>query len=529
MAKNNIKIKSQKYWEDRFLRVEDKLHKKTRISIEELKRISERLNKEFTKEQLYWISRLMETSSMDLSEAQRELSKEELKDFKDDVENYLEIAYKDNFSSEHTKELVRLSARYHVKRSEVFKTKIKHFVETFIAKEHKVVLNTIKDIYKDSYHMTTYELAKGLNVEVDLFHPNETKLEMLLKKPWTEDGIDFSERIWKNHRGKLVDSLYDCLETSFMKGDNPYKMATKLSKTFDVSKSQAQTLLRTEGAHFAEQARSENFKKLNVEKYIIVATLDMKTSDICRYMDGKVFDEKKRETGLNSPPFHPNCRTTTAPYFESLKGLSYRVARDKNGKTIKVPNDMNYEEFYKKYIESDKEYRNKEKAWKSRHSDKKQYEKYKKLGFNSKKSFEGYQKMKYNDTKEWEIVKGYGKSVQNGEISPLIGYSDFKKYHKELEDKLIKLRFSDGNEIKVVSCHFTARAMGTHDWAHPKNSKKTTKRLNHKHVSTEDIIECIEKGKLAKTGENSFVYEKKRACGISFNPKTGVLIQCNPK
>lgn len=44
------------------------------------------------------------------------------------------------------------------------------------------------------------------------------------------------------------------------------------------------------------------------------------------------------------------------------------------------------------------------------------------------------------------------------------------------------MRTTDGIEIKSVSYHFTGRAIGTHDWANPNNSKEIMKRLNYKYV-----------------------------------------------
>ena len=119
--------------------------------------------------------------------------------------------------------------------------------------------------------------------------------------------------------------------------------------------------------------------------------------------------------------------------------------------------------------------------------------------------------------------------VQKGEISPLVKYSNFKKHHNELEDKLIGIKTTDEVEIKRVSYHFTGRAIGTHDWANSNNSKEIMKRLNHKHVPNKDIIKCIENGDLVHTRINSATYRIIGVCDITINPVTGGLVQCNPK
>lgn len=50
-------------------------------------------------------------------------------------------------------------------------------------------------------------------------------------------------------------------------------------------------------------ARKDCFKDLGVEKYIIVATLDSRTSDICRNLDGQIFNMSDYKEGITAPPF----------------------------------------------------------------------------------------------------------------------------------------------------------------------------------------------------------------------------------
>ncbi len=522
-------MKNKKYWEKRFIGIEKHTNSILKLSHKDIKNLSKKLKTELKKNHVYWFSKLMGTQKYNKAQAIKYITDEQRNEFLSELDEYIRLGEELSFTNEHIKELRAMSARYHIRREDVFKTHLRHFAELFYNGEHKIILDTFKDIYKESFFMSTYEIAKWLEAKVNLYHPNDKKLEILFSKPWTKDGIEFSERIWGVHRPKLVKKLYDALETSLIRGDNPINMAEKLAKAFETAENRARVLLHTEGAYIAERAREECFNRLDIDKYIIVATLDMKTSDICRHMDGEIFEVKKKEVGVNAPPFHPNCRTTTAPYFEELKGKSYRAARDKEGKAITVPNDMTYEQFHKKYVESDPEYSFKEKAWRNRHSDRKQFEKYKKLGFDEIKSFDKFQDMKYNDIKEWNMVKGYGKSVQNGEISPLIKYSNFKEQHNDLKNNLVGLKFGDGTEIKDISYHFTARAIGTHDWANPKNSKETMKRLNHKHVPTKDIIDCIEKGKVLYKRDKSFTYSLMGICNVTINPSDGILVQCNPR
>ncbi|MDO4281376.1 MAG: polymorphic toxin type 50 domain-containing protein [Peptococcaceae bacterium] len=57
-----------------------------------------------------------------------------------------------------------------------------------------------------------------------------------------------------------------------------------------------------------------------------------------------------------SDAFHVYCRSITAPYYEDLAHLGTRAARDpETGKTIRVPRDMTYKEWYAKFVEPQEE------------------------------------------------------------------------------------------------------------------------------------------------------------------------------
>ena len=61
-------------------------------------------------------------------------------------------------------------------------------------------------------------------------------------------------------------------------------------------------------------------------------------------MDGKVIDKKDYQPGVTVPPFHPNCRGTTCPWFDDMADVGQRIARDNEGEVYYVPPDMTYRE-----------------------------------------------------------------------------------------------------------------------------------------------------------------------------------------
>ncbi len=101
-----------------------------------------------------------------------------------------------------------------------------------------------------------------------------------------------------------------------------------------------------------EQGTLAAYKEDGVEKYKILATLDSKTSEICRDEDGRVYLISEWNTGINAPPYHPFCRTTTVPFYDDEDySDDTRAARDPvTGKTYKVPADMRYRHWHDKYV-----------------------------------------------------------------------------------------------------------------------------------------------------------------------------------
>lgn len=115
----------------------------------------------------------------------------------------------------------------------------------------------------------------------------------------------------------------------------------------DISLRDAFTIAHTGVAHVSNVARDELYKANDdiVSKYRIVATLDGRTSATCRGLDSQVFPVGKGPL----PPFHPRCRTTTAPVIDDdflafLDEGAMRAARGADGGT-QVDAGTSYYEF----------------------------------------------------------------------------------------------------------------------------------------------------------------------------------------
>ena len=346
-------MKNSEYWKNRFVEMEEATHQ---TSLKKTMDIQEQFDKsqKIIEEKINaWYQRYANNNNISLLEARKSLNDKELKELKWDVEEYIKKGRKNAFSGEWVKELENASAKAHISRLEALELQCRQQAETAFGNLNDEVSKHIKDVYKNSYYRTAFEIQKGVGVGSSFATLNDKLIEKVVNKPWLADGKNFSDRIWGN-KTQLINQLHTSLSQMCITGAGPDKAISQIASKMNVSKANAGRLVMTESAYFSSTAQKECFKKLDVERYEIVATLDGHTSDICQEMDGKVFKMSEYEEGVTAPPFHVNCRSCTAPYFddEFTKG-EQRAARDEEGDTYYVPADMTYKEWKKKYVKSE--------------------------------------------------------------------------------------------------------------------------------------------------------------------------------
>ena len=212
------------------------------------------------------------------------------------------------------------------------------------------------DLMKDSYYKATFDLQQQTGLAYGFSGLPESEIKHLQSFSWLDDGSTYSTKIWKN-TGKLTSSIKDELLISLMTGRDIRGTAQAIAERFNVGQNDARRLVRTESAFFHNQMELLSYEEADIEKYIFVAVLDKRTSRICQEHDNKVYDRDKAVPGVNCPPMHPWCRSTTVAYDEDAdySKLKRRARNPETGKTELVPADMTYKEWYSKYVAKDGE------------------------------------------------------------------------------------------------------------------------------------------------------------------------------
>nr|DAN72175.1 MAG TPA: minor capsid protein [Caudoviricetes sp.] len=209
------------------------------------------------------------------------------------------------------------------------------------------------DLMKDSYYKATFDLQQQTGLAYSFSDLPETEIKRLQGLKWT--GEAYSDRIWSN-TGALASSVKDELLVSLMTGRSARATAQVIAERFEVGQNKARRLVRTESAFFHNQMELLSYEDAEITKYKFVAVLDKRTSHICQQHDNKVYNTDDAVPGVNYPPLHPWCRSTTIAYDEDAdySKLERRARNPETGKVEYVPADMSYKEWYDKYVAKDK-------------------------------------------------------------------------------------------------------------------------------------------------------------------------------
>ena len=343
---------NSEYWKQRFAQLEAAQNRRAQETFIDVGLAYRQAEKQLEADVDRWYRRFADNNGVTLPEARKLLTKGELREFKWDVREYMKYAEENMITGQWEKELENASARYHISRLEALKINTAAAIEELYNKEEQKLNFHLSEEYQTDYYRTIYEIQNGYNSYFEVAKLDLNRIDKLLKKPWAPDGYNFSERIW-NDKNKLINNVHRDLMQCIMTGEPLNKAIDRLTKRMNTARYNAERLIRTESAWSASLATEDGFKELDVEKYEIIAALDDRTcAGECQGLDGQVYEMKDYQAGLTAPPFHPNCRCTTAPHFDKWYGLKrQRAARDEEGKTYQVDKDLTYPQWKAKYVD----------------------------------------------------------------------------------------------------------------------------------------------------------------------------------
>lgn len=341
-------MRNADYWRGRFSILEDSAHQEAQRTIQDMEELYLDAQRSVQKEIESWYARFAVNNQISLTDARKWLTAGQLEEFHWSVEQYIKIGEQAGLDAAWLKKLENASTRFHISRLEAVQTGIQQQLELLYGNQVDSLDALLKKVVGNGYTHTAFEVQKGVGLGWDITGLDQKKLETLLSKPWTTDGRTFRDRCWLN-KNDLVGSVSKSLTQGLLRGDSPAKITTAIQKQFGVHRYKAGRLVNTETTYFNAVATKECYKDLDVEMVEIIETLDSHTCSICGGLDGKVIPISQYEPGVTVPPFHPNCRGTTAPAIDP-KYAGERAARNADGDVYYVPANMKYADWVQTFV-----------------------------------------------------------------------------------------------------------------------------------------------------------------------------------
>lgn len=340
--------RSREYWQERFQQLEQAVHDFAEDIFKDISDYYAITMQGLERDITGWYQRYAYENDMSYAEARKLLNSKEMRSFRLDLKSYIKAAELAGLSEVWQKKLNSYYMRMRISRLEALQLMIQQHLEVLFGNQLDSLDNSLKQLYTEGYYHTAFNIQQGAGVGTSFTLVDTNKLDAVLAKPWASDGRNFSSRIWE-HKDNLVGLLNIEMTQAVIRGDDYSRVINTVARKMNVSRANAGRLVMTEAAFIGTKAQQDCFKELDVEQYEFIATLDKRTSEICREMDGKVFKLSDMKIGTNAPPLHPHCRSCTAPYFEDADDLE-RTARSEDGKPYKVLADMSYKEWKEKYV-----------------------------------------------------------------------------------------------------------------------------------------------------------------------------------
>ncbi|EGQ2821540.1 phage head morphogenesis protein [Staphylococcus pseudintermedius] len=271
--------------------------------VAEIERIVAMMIADIYKNLLAYYGKLATAEGIDWREAKKIANAFDVEAFQMQAKAYVENK---DFSEKANKALKRYNTTMYVNREQL----LKHELGLIVTKGYAEQENVINKHLHDSVTRTLRHQAGILGADV---HVKQSDVEAIVYSNFGK--LNWSERLW-NNQDELRKDVERMASHVMLRGRHPYEFVPEIRKKQKQTVANTKRLLITEAARVQTEAQKMHYLETMGDdaEYEFVAKRDEKTSKICRHYDKKVFKVKDMVPGVNAPPMHPHCRSTTVPY-----------------------------------------------------------------------------------------------------------------------------------------------------------------------------------------------------------------------
>lgn len=296
-------MSSNTYWRDRELEWKKQRLKDEKQYADEIQEIYANMLDSVEKEIESFFSRYSNKENITMAEAKKRVSSIDIEAYKRKAKKYVK---EKNFSDEANEQMRLYNLAMKVNRLELLKANI----GLELVAGHDELKSYTGQKLEGAY---LEEIKRNASILGDTVIDNAKMAKTVADSSFK--NATFSERIWVN-QDQLKNSLSSVLSNALIQGKNPREFIPQIRKKFDVSRCNAERLLRTEIARVQTQAQAESYEANGIDEYEYIACSLKDVCPLCKEMDGKTFKLKDMEIGENAPPMHPNCHCALAPYSD---------------------------------------------------------------------------------------------------------------------------------------------------------------------------------------------------------------------
>lgn len=342
-------MSSQTYWEKRKARELYEELVAVEEAAEEMRQIYIRASNEVQAEARKIVRRFQLKHGLSYAEAEALLSRITSTN---DIDELIRLLNLDPRNAEIIAELEAPAYAARINRLSALQASVDRITQNVFSEVRPKMQRTLEKIGRGMYYRQIFELQQRADAAFGFIPVDEQRLQQILQTRWS--GANFSERLWGNTQ-ELAAAVKEQILLGILTGKSQRAMSEVIDGRFSKGYNNTRRLVRTEANYVANQMQAESYKQHGVEKYIYVAILDLKTSEICRELDKQVFNIEDAAPGLNYPPMHPWCRSTTIAWMppQLLRKLRQAAIDPETGETIHVSGDMTYQQWYDKYVRGD--------------------------------------------------------------------------------------------------------------------------------------------------------------------------------
>lgn len=239
-----------------------------------------------------------------------------------------------------TESIMSIGSSDKIKLKRELNTLLQNKIQSEINSETLKTKDLLESIGKDKYNINNYINDIGMNVNSGIKPVEDETLANIINgkvenKTWTD-------RLWDN-KNDLQKNLKAQID-SFLNGKTTVnEIEENIKKKYNSNAYETKRLVLTEIARVQEEMNQAWAKEHGVKYQMFMATLDFKTSQVCRGFDTKVFEFN--DVNKPIPPLHPFCRSTLV----NLPNKDWRPSERLDNETKKNISWQSYEEWQENY------------------------------------------------------------------------------------------------------------------------------------------------------------------------------------